>query len=346
MIPPYLVFYVVPLLGWVSLGSENHFAYSLPVFAFVFVPIIDRIVGPRVKKIDSVQKSLLSQSNKHSFILYSLLPIHFLLLYYFLAGIDTELPDFVKIGRILTMGLLCGIIGINVAHELGHRSKNFEKNFSLSLLMTSLYMHFYIEHNRGHHKNVATPNDPVSARKDENIYSFLLRCIPGCMIHASKLEKERLSRINRPYWSVHNQLLKYLFLEICWLISIFSVFGIKVLLYYVVSAFIGIILLECIEYIEHYGLKRKEIKPGIFEKVSDNHSWNCDHLPGRLLLFELPLHPTHHKNSQIQYQMLESTEDSPQMPMGYPAMVLTCLIPPLWFKLINPRLSKVTLEAS
>ncbi len=254
------------------------------------------------------------------------------------------MPDYVRIGRILSMGLLCGITGINVAHELGHRKRKFEKIFSLSLLMSSLYMHFYIEHNRGHHRNVATFEDPASARKDEHIYAFLWRCIPASFLHAISLEKHRLYLKNKSFWSADNLILRFIIIESIWLTVIGLTLGVKVLLYYLVVAMIGIVLLECIDYIEHYGLKRKEIQPGIYERVTELHSWNCDYLPGRLLLFELPLHPSHHKNSQIPYHQLESTPKAPQMPLGYPAMVLLSLIPPLWYKIIHPLLPKVTLE--
>ena len=232
---------------------------------------------------------------------------------------------------------MCGVLGINVAHELGHRRTKYEKLLAKTLLMTSLYPHFFIEHNYGHHKNVATAADPASARYNELLYAFWLRSIVGSYLHAWKFESERLARKKTSALSLNNEMVRFTIIEIALLVAIFLLFGIAVLVGFLIAALFGILLLETVNYIEHYGLSRKLVTDTRYEKTTPIHSWNSNHILGRIFLFELSRHSDHHAYPHKKYQVLESYEECPQMPTGYPGMMLLSTVPPLWFWVMNRR---------
>jgi alkane 1-monooxygenase len=247
------------------------------------------------------------------------------------------LTTFDLIGRILVMGLLCGTFGINVGHELGHRVNRFEQTLAKALLLTSLYMHFFTEHNKGHHKRVATPEDPSSARYGEMIYIFYLRTIIFSYISAWHIANAEMRNKNKPVLSLQNEMIQFQLIQAGFIAVILLIFGWMVLLYFLAAAFIGILLLETVNYIEHYGLRRKETGAGKYERAMPVHSWNSDHMIGRLMLFELSRHSDHHYLASRKYQILRHHDDAPQMPTGYPGMMLLSLFPPAWFAVMNKR---------
>jgi len=241
------------------------------------------------------------------------------------------------VGRVSAMGLMCGSFGINVAHELGHRSTKREQWMAKALLLTSMYMHFIIEHNRGHHRHVATPDDPATARKNEWLHTFLVRSVVYSYISAWKIELNSLKRKNIHPLSLKNEMFRFLMIQIGFLVAIAVVFSPTSMLYFATAAGIGIFLLETVNYVEHYGLVRNEVSPGKYERTMPHHSWNSDHILGRLMLFELSRHSDHHFVASKKYQVLEHHEDSPQMPTGYPGMIVLACFPPLWFLVMNPK---------
>lgn len=238
------------------------------------------------------------------------------------------------------MGILCGSYGINVAHELGHRTNKWEQRLAQSLLLSSLYMHFFIEHNRGHHKQVATPEDPSTARLNEPVQLFWFRSMYQTWMKSWELEFERLKRNNLSPWHPSNQMLQFQLIQLGYLGVVFFLFGGNGLTALVFAALIGAILLETINYIEHYGLLRKKESNGYYERVETHHSWNSNHIIGRLLLFELSRHSDHHYKSHKKYQELESASNAPQMPTGYPGMMVLSIIFPLWFWIMNRRVAQ------
>jgi alkane 1-monooxygenase len=277
----------------------------------------------------------------YDWILYGLVPIHFYLLFLFCIQIQKEDIDlFIKIGWITAYGISCGVLGINAAHELGHRSKTYEINMSKLLLMTSLYMHFYIEHNRGHHKNVSTEHDPASARYGETIYAFYFRSILNSFLSAWQIEKDRFVKKDLSHLTIKNEMIQFLLIQSIFLFLIFWFTNFQVLCFYILAACIGILLLETVNYIEHYGLSRQKNGED-YERTTPIHSWNSDHQFGRLLLLELSRHSDHHYIASRKYQILRSHENSPMMPTGYPGMMILCLIPPLWFSIMNPKIDKI-----
>jgi alkane 1-monooxygenase len=208
-----------------------------------------------------------------------------------------------------------------------------------ALLLTSLYMHFYIEHNKGHHKHVSTPEDPSSARKWEPIYLFYFRTISKGYLSAWKIAAEEQAKKGKPFVHFSNQMLIFQLLQVVFLVLLLNFFGGMATLLFLAAAGTGILLLETVNYIEHYGLQRKKTESG-YERAMPEHSWNSSHILGRLMLFELSRHSDHHYLASRKYQVLRHHDEAPQMPTGYPGMMLLSFIPPLWFSIMHKRMNK------
>jgi alkane 1-monooxygenase len=247
------------------------------------------------------------------------------------------------IGRVLSMGLLCGAFGINVAHELGHRVNKMEQTFAKLLLLTSLYMHFFIEHNKGHHKHVATPHDPSTAKYNQTVYAFWIQTLIGTYLSAWKIANEEVEKKGKRWYSLQNEMLLFQIIQLLFVLAIYYFFGTMSALLFVLAAFMGGLLLETVNYIEHYGLSRNPTTEAQFERVQPHHSWNSNHIIGRLMLFELSRHSDHHYLASRKYQILRSFDNAPQMPTGYPGMILLSLFPPLWFKIMHQQIKKYKL---
>ena len=339
----YLFAFFPAVLFWISLHSEGFGAWLCVVVVFGFIPLLEWIIGAEKSELTQEQIQARAQDRRFDWVLYVLVPTQwFLLLYYgdFFSFVPPSQWSFSEWGKILGMGILCGSYGINVAHELGHRSNRWEQKLAQSLLLTSLYMHFFIEHNRGHHKHVATPEDPSSARLNEPVQLFWFRSMYQTWMKSWHLEFERLKRINKKPFHWSNQMLQFQLIQLAYLGVSFFLFGGNGLTALLLAALVGAILLETINYIEHYGLLRKKESNGYYERVETRHSWNSNHLIGRLLLFELSRHSDHHFKSHKKYQELESASDAPQMPTGYPGMMVLSMIFPLWFWIMNRRVAQ------
>ncbi|MDX5426984.1 MAG: alkane 1-monooxygenase [Bacteroidota bacterium] len=315
----------------------------LPIgISFFFFPLIELFLKPRPENLDSAAREVVSHDRIYDWILYLMVPIQWGMMIWFFFSISQPGLDILSLlGRVFSMGLLCGVLGINVAHELGHRPRRIEQNMAKLLLLTSQYMHFFIEHNRGHHRNVSTPEDPSSARLNEPVYFFWVRSVFKGYISAWRLESNRLKRMGLKPFSASNEMLRFFFFQLGLLLIIGYFFGEFVLNCYFVSATIGFLLLETVNYIEHYGLVRKKVNENRYESATPMHSWNSDHPIGRLVLFELSRHSDHHYRPAKPYPLLDHHDESPQMPTGYPGMMLLSQIPPLWFLVMNPRVRRI-----
>jgi len=245
----------------------------------------------------------------------------------------------------VSVGIIVGSFGINIAHELGHRTNKKEQTLSKILLLPALYMHFFIEHNRGHHLNIGTPEDPATSRLGENVYQFFIRSVTLSWLNAWALENKRLKKRGISKWSFQNEMLVFQIIQILYLAIIAIVFSPKIMLFAILIGVIGFLTLELVNYIEHYGLVRKQNESGRYERVLPKHSWNSNHELGRIFLYELSRHSDHHFKSTRKYQVLRHFQDSPQLPLGYPASMLLSLIPPLWFKVMNKEVEKWNLMA-
>lgn len=308
------------------------------VYGFGVIPLLELFIKPKAENLSDAEAELTKTDKLYDWLVWLIVPVQVGFLIWYLFNIQTvEAFGVSWWGRTVSMGMMCGVLGINVAHELGHRRTKFEKVFSKILLMTSLYPHFFIEHNYGHHKNVATAADPASARFNEVLYIFWARSIVGSYLHAWQIEAERLSRKNISALSLNNEMVRFTIIEIVLMVAIFLLFGIAVLIGFLIAALFGILLLETVNYIEHYGLTRKKVSDVRYERTTPAHSWNSNHILGRIFLFELSRHSDHHAYPHKKYQILESYDESPQMPTGYPGMMLLSTVPPLWFWVMNRR---------
>ncbi len=308
------------------------------LYAWVLIPLSELILPPNPSNLDAAEEELARRNKIYDYFLYIIVPLQFVLLAKFLLSMQQPGLSIIDIiGRIWTMGLLCGTFGINVGHELGHRTNKVEQFLARSLLLTSLYMHFFIEHNKGHHKRVATPEDPSSARYGEMVYQFYFRSIINSYFSAWQIANREQRKKNKPVFSFSNEMILYHLIQLAFVAIIFLLFNWLITVYFLLAAGIGILLLETVNYIEHYGLQRKSLGDGKYERALPQHSWNSDHIVGRLMLFELSRHSDHHYLASRKYQVLRHHSDAPQMPTGYPGMMLLALVPPAWFYVMNPR---------
>ena len=335
----YLSVITIPLTVYLSFTGTGWVTFAPLIYAFAIIPILELLLGKNAKNLTAVEEDLARENRWYDLVLYSVIPIHFaFLIWYFLVIGEENLTWIDQLGRTTAMGLLCGLFGINVAHELGHRVTKAEQFLAKALLLSTQYIHFFIEHNEGHHKHVSTPQDPASARYNEILYEFYFRSVVNSYRSAWSIEGKRLKRKKSPFLSFENRMLIYSALQLILVATIALVFGIGVMLWYLAAALMGILLLETINYIEHYGLVRAKVSEHRFEDAQPCHSWNSDHVIGRLMLYELSRHSDHHAYPQRKYQVLRHHDDSPQMPTGYPGMMVLATIPPLWFAVINPRI--------
>ncbi|MBL7963411.1 MAG: alkane 1-monooxygenase [Flavobacteriales bacterium] len=331
-----------PLFGWLAFTQYGLHTWGMVLFSFVLVPVLDLLLRPDHGNLSQLEAEMAVKEPLFDLLLYVLVPVHWALLLLFLSGMDDPLlAPLDRAGRIATMGLLCGIYGINLAHELGHRANRWERDLARVLLLSSLYMHFIIEHNRGHHRRVATPEDPASACFGESVYAFWVRSIVFSAASAWRIERERMLKAGLSTWHWRNEMLQAILIQVTLLAFIAAVFGLFPLGAFVGAALIGILLLETVNYIEHYGLRRTKGAQGGYGRVRHWHSWNSDHPVGRLMLFELTRHSDHHYKASKKYQVLESHDEAPELPTGYPGMMLLSLVPPLWRAVVHPRLEKL-----
>jgi alkane 1-monooxygenase len=268
--------------------------------------------------------------------------LQYVALYVFLNSVQQNNNNvWETMGKVFVMGLLCGTFGINVAHELGHRTDKREQFLAKLLLLTSLYMHFYIEHNKGHHRRVSTPEDPASARYGESVYAFYFRSVVLSYLSAWHIAGKDMKKKGMPFLHWKNEMLQFQLIQAAFVIIITVSFGWKACLLFIAAAFIGALLLETVNYIEHYGLERKRKENGQYERTLPVHSWNSNHVLGRIVLFELSRHSDHHYMASRKYQVLRHHDDAPQMPTGYPGMMVLSLITPAWYAVMNPLVKKI-----
>lgn len=341
----YAAAYSVPFMVILSLYLGGWYTFMALIYAFGLLPFLELFTKGSTKNMGQAEEELARHDRIFDWLLYGLVPTQLFILGYFLFRVSSPgLPWYELLGMSLAYGMNCGV-SINNAHELGHRTTKHEQLMSKVLLLTSLYMHFFIEHNRGHHRNVATHEDPASSRYGEPIYAFYLRTITGSWISAWKLEGARLLKADKKYWSLHNEMLRFQMLQLLLISTIGYFFGIQILLLFMLGAALGFMQLETVNYIEHYGLQRKR-NGNRYERTLPIHSWNSNHPLGRLVLLELSRHSDHHFQANRPYQTLRHFDQSPQMPTGYPGMMLMAMVPPIWFKVMHNRIEtyKNTME--
>lgn len=343
----YFLAFILPLGVWVGFNTGGIFQFLAPFLVFVIIPIMDFTIGPKEIFLNTEKvKELDSQIFFKVLLMVWVLVQTVFFFWTFQAYIQIHVW-WEKIGFVLSVGLVTGGVGITIAHELGHKKSSWERALSKWLLMQVGYMHFYIEHNKGHHVWVATEKDPATASKSESFYRFWFKSVFGGYKHAMELEKMRLLKKGFPFFNISNQMIWYAIIPIVFvfaIMAIISYFGYgwqwDLLIFYTGQSLVGFTLLELVNYVEHYGLSRRILPNGRYEPVGEYHSWNSDFTVSNLFLFQLQLHTDHHMHAIKRYQTLVSHRQSPQLPGGYPTMILLAMVPFLWFKVIDPILEK------
>jgi len=335
----YLLVFSVPATVYISFHTQGLTCY-LPAFVFFgFVPFLELIIPKKWNQSAATEQQLHEGKRFYNLLLYLQVPIVWYFIYEFLSLPLTTTDPTTTWGQVTSMGIMCGIIGINLGHELGHRQHPLERLLGELLLLSSLENHFLPYHNRGHHTNVATPHDPATARKNEWLFVFWLRSHFGSYLQAWQIGRQRMRILKRNSWHYSNKMIQYSIAQLTLLASIYFTTSLSMLCYFAIAALIGILLLETVNYIEHYGLLRKQNEFGKYEVVKRHHSWNSNHLLGRAILFELSRHSEHHYKPDLHYQYLDSKAGAPTMPTGYPGMMLLSFIPPIFFRIMNPMVA-------
>ncbi len=331
---------LAPFIAWgaVLLSGWGGFYFFGPLLVFVAFPILDIVIGlDSSNPPDSVLKWL-EQDRYYRWCTYVFIPIQYagLVLACWLWG-SGELSVLESVGLALTMGVVGGI-AINTAHELGHKRDNAERWLSRVALAQTGYGHFFIEHNRGHHVRVATPEDPASSRLGESFWAFLPRTVAGSLSSAWEIEAKRLDRLGKSHWSIHNDILSAWLMTVVLFAALAIAFGPVVLPYLLLQAVLGFSLLEVVNYLEHYGLLRQKKEDGRYQRCLPEHSWNSNNVASNVLLYHLQRHSDHHANPTRRYQALRHVDEAPQLPTGYAGMIVLAWFPPLWRRVMDPIL--------
>lgn len=307
---------------------------------FVLIPLLDRVVGIDRSTAPDDAYIDLDKDRWYRWATYLYLPNQYLSLIFacwvWSGGGWVVLSPIDRAGLLVTVGIVGGI-GINAAHELGHRNARLERRLSKIALAQTCYGHFFVEHNRGHHVRVATPDDPASSLMGQSLYRFIPRSVTGGLRSAWALEARRFTRRGKTPWTSRNNVLNAWLMSLALFGGLAVWFGPVVLPMLVGQAIVGICLLEAVNYLEHYGLRRQRLPNGRYEPVSARHSWNSNTLVANVFLYHLQRHSDHHTNPQRRYQNLRSLGEAPQLPNGYGTMFVLALVPPLWRKVMDPR---------
>src|SRR6476469_5268772 len=350
----WLIGLVVPSLAFVAFGGYvatgwSAFFWVGPIVILGIVPAIDLVAGlDRSTPPDDVIEAL-GQDRYYRWITYLFLPIQYVGFLGAMAVVggwdvfgvlaDTPLSTIDKVGLAISIGCIGGI-GINTAHELGHKKEANERWLSKIALAQVFYGHFYIEHNRGHHVRVATPEDPASSRVGENFYQFWPRTVGGSLKSAWRLEKRRFARRTQHPFRLGNDVLNaWLMSAVLWG-ALVAWLGVGILPFLLVQAVVGFSLLEVVNYMEHYGMLRQKVGVGErqrYERVDPSHSWNSNNIATNVLLYHLQRHSDHHANPTRRYQTLRDFEESPVLPTGYAGMIVLAIVPAVWRRVMDPR---------
>ena len=349
----------IPLAFTLSIAAfaiTNQWLYLLfaPFIIHVAIPILDLSFG---EDFSNPPESAVENLNKDFFyrlMVWLYVPFQLIGTVYGAWLVATQSLDwYAYIALVFSVGSINGI-GIGTAHELGHKQDSIDRWLSKLALAPSMYGHFFVEHNRGHYKRVATPEDPASARMGESFWAFLPRTVLGSLISAWNLERERLARKGRGVWSIHNENLQAWFLGILFYGALIIWLGWPAFIFLVLQGIYAASMLEVVNYVEHYGLLRQKDQNGEYVRCAPEHSWNSNHIVGNILLYHLQRHSDHHAHPTRRYQALRHFGEAPQLPGGYASMITLAYFPPLWFTLMDKRvvrhyagdMSKINLQPS
>ena len=337
-LPFWLSFLLVPLL-WFSAIMGGWWVLLTPLVTWYLFAALDGVFGLNLDNADPMTPE--EDLRWYSMLTIAWVPIQFLTLFgliFYVAGSET-LNGLEKFGIFFGMGVVSGTVGINYSHELMHQRSRAERWLADILLAMVLYSHFRSEHLLVHHRYVGTPRDPVTARYNEGFHRFYPRGVRQCWQSAFRAEKEKLAKKDRPWSDPANPFFRYWALQAAMLVLAVLLGGFGGLVLFLVQAGVAIWQLELVNYVEHYGLTRKHLGDGKYEPVRPCHSWNAAHKASNWLLINLQRHSDHHYKPDRRFPLLQNyTEaDAPQLPYGYPVMTVAAMMPPLWRRVMNPR---------
>ncbi len=351
----FLLAFVVPLLVLAGLRLGGAFAFLTPLFTFGVVPLLDFLVGGDPTNTTPEEDRVMDRERYYRVITWLFVPVYWVVLAVSLAAAASggwSVPEL--LGNVFSLGILGGI-GIVVAHEMGHKPGRLEKALAKALLHPVLYGHFTAEHNLVHHRMVSTPEDPATSRLGESFWRFLPRTVLGSLREAVALESARLARSGRSAWSPRNETWRNVLVPVALGAGVFLAAdrwgaqlpgplglgpGATALLAFAVQGVIAFSLLEVVNYLEHYGLERRRLPDGKYERVTPLHSWNSNHFVSNCFLYHLQRHSDHHAWPARRYQVLRDVPEAPQLPTGYAGMILLALVPPLWFRVMDRRVAE------
>ena len=331
-----------PLVPLVSIGLMNwsgqEWTLWIPlVFLYLVIQLLDYLFpNDRSNPPEQVVPQL-EADVYYRLLIHLTVPLYFIILTigaWFVASHDLSWSGLLALA--LTVGVIGGF-GINTGHELGHKKNRSDRLAAKLALAVPFYGHFSIEHNAGHHTQVATPEDSASARFGESIYRFALREIPGGLKRAWKLESARLARQGFGSWHWKNEILQSYAISVVLYTGLIVAFGTVIVPFLLIQAAYAWWQLTSANYIEHYGLLRKKLPNGRYERCQPHHSWNANHTASNLVTFHLERHSDHHAYAARRYQSLRHFDEVPQLPSGYFGMFLLAYVPPLWRWVMDPR---------
>ncbi|MDQ3935088.1 MAG: alkane 1-monooxygenase [Actinomycetota bacterium] len=334
-----LVIPLAPFIAWglaaaTGVGAVWWFG---PLLVFGVFPFLDQAIGKDSSNPPDSAIRWLEQDRYYRWCTYAFIPLQYaslVLACWLWSSGDLSLLE--SLGLAMTVAMVAGV-AINTAHELGHKRKSHERWLSKVALAQTGYGHFFVEHNRGHHVRVSTPEDPASSRMGESFWAFLPRTVWGSLRSALELERERLSRLGKPFLSPSNDVLNAWAMSAALFGGLVLAFGTEIVPWLAVQAVVGFSLLEVVNYLEHYGLLRRRREDGRYERTRPEHSWNSDNIASNVFLYHLQRHSDHHANPTRRYQALRHYEGLPELPSGYATMILLACVTPLWRRVMDPR---------
>jgi alkane 1-monooxygenase len=337
-LPFWLSLGLIPL-AWFCAIKGGWTIALLPLVTWFLFSVLDAVVGLELDNADPETSE--DDLFWHRLVTMIWVPAQFISLFgliWYATG-AAHLATFERIALFFGVGVITGTIGINYSHELMHQRNRTERFLADALLAMVLYSHFRSEHLLVHHRYVATPRDPVSAHYNEGFHRYYPRVLRQSLVSAFKAEAQMLARKNLPWTNRKNPFFKYWALQIVCLLLAFLVGGLAGIALFMIQAGVAIWQLELVNYIEHYGLSRRHLGHGKYEHVQPHHSWNAAHKASNWLLINLQRHSDHHYKPDRRFPVLQNygPEEAPQLPYGYPVMTMAAMMPPLWRRIMNPR---------
>ncbi len=337
----YSLAYLIPAAAAVGVGLGGFWTWLTPFAFFVALPILDEVVPKDTLNVEQTDEPDELDNPIYDVLVRAWFPIQLSVIVFALHRVTSGSLDALEIvGALVSVGITGGA-GINVAHELMHRTNKLDKALAEGITALVTYTHFCVEHIYGHHKKVATPHDPATSRLGESVYGFIPRSVIGGFKSFWAIESNLVLKRKVTPLSWRDRRFRYLACIGLMYAIVAFIFGGLGLAFFILQGVIGFTMLEVVNYLEHYGLERDEVKPGRFRRVEPIHSWSSPHRLTGWILFGLPRHADHHSRASRHYPILRHFEEAPQLPLGYSGMILVALVPPVWRAVMDHRVHEL-----